>query len=69
SQATSAGAGIALGGVFRDAVLHSPIGDLFGAATPYFFVYAIELALLVATIVVGYRLMLSRAFGIENAPD
>ncbi|OLS44465.1 MFS transporter [Rhodovulum sp. BSW8] len=68
-QATSAGAGIALGGVFRDAVLHSPIGDMFGAATPYFFVYAIELALLVATIVVGYRLMLSRAFGIENAPD
>jgi BCD family chlorophyll transporter-like MFS transporter len=66
-QATSAGCGIALGGVFRDAILASPIGGLFGAATPYFFVYAIEFGLLLATLVVGYRLMVSRAFGIERA--
>jgi BCD family chlorophyll transporter-like MFS transporter len=56
-QATAAGAGVALGGVLRDLVGALATQGFFGAAlarpsTGYAFVYALEIGLLVATIVV-----------------
>ncbi|MBN2905863.1 MAG: PucC family protein [Rhodobacteraceae bacterium] len=62
-QATAAGAAIALGGVMRDLILISPIGGMFGAATPYFFVYALEFGLLGLTMVVVYPLIAHKVFG------
>jgi BCD family chlorophyll transporter-like MFS transporter len=56
-QATAAGAGVALGGVLRDLVGALASQGIFGAAlarpsTGYAFVYALEIGLLVVTIVV-----------------
>ena len=56
-QATAAGAAVALGGVLRDIVGALATQGFFGAAlarpsTGYAFVYALEIGLLVATIVV-----------------
>jgi BCD family chlorophyll transporter-like MFS transporter len=56
-QATAAGAAVALGGVLRDIVGALASQGIFGAAlarpsTGYAFVYALEIGLLVATIVV-----------------
>jgi len=50
-QATSAGAAVALGGIFND-VVRTATGSATGTAASYGFVYMIEIALLVATIVV-----------------
>ncbi len=49
-QASAAGAAIAIGGVVRDVVAHWQAPGLRGATTAYHSVYAIELALLVATL-------------------
>ncbi len=49
-QATAAGIGVALGGILNDLV-RSAGGSIWGPATGYGFVYMIEIALLVATIV------------------
>ncbi|HSM20934.1 MAG TPA: PucC family protein [Rubrivivax sp.] len=56
-QATAAGAGVALGGVLRDIVGALATQGIFGAtlarpSTGYAFVYALEIGLLVATVVV-----------------
>jgi BCD family chlorophyll transporter-like MFS transporter len=49
-QATAAGLGMALGGVVRDLTLMSPLAAGTGPAVPYIIVYAIEIALLAATL-------------------
>lgn len=51
-QATAGGAGIALGGIIRDLLVAANAETSLGAATPYAAVYAIEVALLFAAIVV-----------------
>ena len=50
-QATAAGIAIALGGIVRDVVAGTAPKTALGAATGYHFVYAIEVLLLVATLV------------------
>jgi len=65
-QATAAGAAIALGGVARDVIAASPIAGLFGAATPYFFVYGTEFCLLALTLVAVYPLIAHKVFGAET---
>ncbi|MGC9417890.1 MAG: PucC family protein [Rhodovulum sp.] len=67
-QATAAGVAIALGGVARDLILASPLSALFGAATPYFFVYGAEFLLLAITLVVVYPLIAHKVFGVERRP-
>jgi BCD family chlorophyll transporter-like MFS transporter len=54
-QATSAGLSIAIGGIMRDVILAMPessipFGGLFGAATPYISVFALEMALLAGAV-------------------
>jgi BCD family chlorophyll transporter-like MFS transporter len=61
-QATAAGLGMALGGVVRDVVLMSPLAAGTEPAVPYIFVYAIEIALLAATLLAMLPL-----FGIRPA--
>lgn len=67
-QATAAGVAIALGGVARDLILASPLSQLFGSATPYFFVYAAEFLFLVATLVVAYPLIAGKVYGNRRRP-
>jgi MFS transporter, BCD family, chlorophyll transporter len=67
-QATATGAGVALGGVIRDAVgalaAHGALGPaLTDAATGYSFVYHIEIALLFAALVAIGPLVRSAAVG------
>ncbi len=50
-QATAAGIAIALGGIVRDVVAGTAPTTALGAATGYHFVYAIEVLLLIATLV------------------
>lgn len=59
-QATAAGLGVALGGVIRDVVIQMPIADLFGLATAYIAVYALEILLLLLTMAVLFPLVLRR---------
>jgi BCD family chlorophyll transporter-like MFS transporter len=64
-QATGAGIAMALGGVIRDLVNYFAINNFFGAdlanpSTGYIAVYAIEIALLIATIVAMAPLMKQR---------
>jgi MFS transporter, BCD family, chlorophyll transporter len=56
-QATAGGIGIGLGGVIRDVVVASPFGQSFGAATGYTVVYAIEILLLVITLIAMFPLV------------
>jgi BCD family chlorophyll transporter-like MFS transporter len=59
-QASAAGVAIALGGIIRDLVAsHLPEGTL-GAATPYDCVFGLEIALLLATIIMMAPLVRSR---------
>lgn len=51
-QATSAGAGIALGSVLRDIMLALDLKTGFGAATPYLAVYLLEILFLIAALAV-----------------
>ncbi|TCO70312.1 PucC family protein [Rhodovulum euryhalinum] len=67
-QATAAGLAIALGGVARDLIVVSPFSTLFGAATPYFFVYGAEFLFLLAAVVVVYPLIVHKVFGAEGRP-
>jgi len=55
-QATAAGAAVALGGIFND-VVRTAAGSATGTVASYGFVYMIEIALLVATIVVMLPLL------------
>jgi BCD family chlorophyll transporter-like MFS transporter len=50
-QATAGGIGIALGGIIRDLVTASNLNESYGAASGYNAVYAIEIILLIATLV------------------
>jgi BCD family chlorophyll transporter-like MFS transporter len=50
-QATAAGVGIAVGGLIRDLAVSFSSADVFGVARGYNFVYAIEIVLLIATVV------------------
>jgi MFS transporter, BCD family, chlorophyll transporter len=64
-QATAAGAAVALGGLMRDGVSALASQGLFGPAlalpaTGYAFVYAVEMALLAATVVVMTPLLATR---------
>jgi BCD family chlorophyll transporter-like MFS transporter len=56
-QATAAGIAVALGGIIRDILVVLPIGQTFGAATPYVAVFALELLLLVAALLVSRPLL------------
>jgi BCD family chlorophyll transporter-like MFS transporter len=56
-QASAAGVAIALGGIIRDVVANLPIHQAFGAATPYTSVYALEVILLIAAILVMIPLL------------
>ena len=56
-QATAAGIGIGLGGVIRDAVAASSIYTAYGAAAGYNAVYALEILLLVLTIIALFPLL------------
>ena len=57
AQAVAAGLAIALGGIIRDVVASSPSQSLFGPATGYICVYALEIILLVWTLVTMAPLM------------
>jgi MFS transporter, BCD family, chlorophyll transporter len=56
-QATAGGIGIGLGGVIRDLVIASPLANSYGAATGYTVVYAIEILLLVITLIAMFPLV------------
>lgn len=56
-QATAAGIGVALGGVIRDVVIQLPFANLFGLATAYIAVYALEILLLLLTMAVLFPLV------------
>ena len=56
-QASAAGVAIALGGVIRDVVAICLIHQAFGPATPYTSVYALEVVLLIAAIIVMIPLL------------
>lgn len=63
-QATSAGAGMALGGIGRDLIDALARNQVFGAvfdrpATGYAFIYAVEMVLLLLTVIVMGRLLAS----------
>ncbi len=59
-QATSAGVAIAAGGVIRDVILSLPVGNEYGAATPYVPVFALEMVFLVLALVVIHPLVTRR---------
>jgi len=46
-QATAAGVAIAIGGVIRDVIIHTPDADWFGPGTAYMVVFGLEIVLLV----------------------
>ncbi len=58
-QASAAGVGIALGGIIRDVVASFVRNDIHGAAFAYDCVYAIEIVLLLATVLTMYPLVRS----------
>ena len=51
-QATCAGVAVTIGGAIRDIILAMPIGAEYGAATPYYPVFAIEIVLLILALAV-----------------
>ena len=55
-QATAAGIGVALGGVLRDIVLHLPIAQTLGTATPYIAVFALEAVVLAMALIAAWSL-------------
>jgi len=57
AQAVAAGLAIALGGIIRDVVAHSQVESRFGDATSYLCVYALEIILLIWTLVAMAPLM------------
>ena len=57
AQAVAAGLAIAVGGIIRDLVAHSPAQGQFGDATGYMCVYTLEIILLVWTLIVMAPLM------------
>lgn len=60
-QATAAGIGVAVGGVIRDLLIDVQIGTMSSIASAYIAVYALEIVLLVMTLVVIWPLI-SRPF-------
>ena len=60
-QASAAGFAIAFGSILRDLVASLPIAETLGPATGYAAVYALEVALLLAALVVMYPLLRRRA--------
>jgi BCD family chlorophyll transporter-like MFS transporter len=56
-QASAAGVAIALGGIIRDVVAATAPHNAFGAAAGYMSVYALEIILLLATLVTMARLV------------
>ena len=60
AQAVAAGLAIALGGIIRDVVASSPAQGQFGHATGYMCVYALEIILLIWTLVTMSPLMRQR---------
>ena len=59
-QATSAGIAISLGGVIRDVIIGLPVGDAYGAATPYVPVFALEMVFLLLALVAIHPLVARR---------
>ena len=55
-QATAAGIGVALGGVLRDIVLHLPVAQTLGSATPYIAVFALEAVVLAMALIAAWSL-------------
>jgi BCD family chlorophyll transporter-like MFS transporter len=60
-QATAAGIAVAVGGVMRDLIVASPIGGLYGHATAYIGVYALELVLIFAALAVMAPMVFNRS--------
>ena len=60
-QATAAGCAIAAGGVIRDILIALPMDSLFGPATAYMAVFALELLFLGLALVAVYPLLPSQA--------
>ena len=63
-QAVAAGLAIAFGGILRDVVASSQIQGLFGNATGYMAVYALEILLLLWTLITMAPLM-RQSFGVS----
>lgn len=59
-QATAAGLAIAFGGILRDVLLTLPIGSLYGPATPYLAVFALEAVFLGLALALAFRLRLGK---------
>jgi BCD family chlorophyll transporter-like MFS transporter len=55
-QATSAGIGIALGGIVRDVLLVLPVAGRFSMSTPYTFVFTIEIVFLAIAVLAALPL-------------
>lgn len=64
-QATAAGIGIAVGGVIRDLLINVELGAMSSVTTAYIAVYALEIILLVLTLVVIWPLM-GKTLATEN---
>lgn len=64
-QATAAGIGIAVGGVIRDLLINIELGAMSSVTTAYIAVYALEIILLVLTLVVIWPLM-GKTLATEN---
>ena len=60
-QASAAGVAIALGGIIRDLVAHHGPHGTIGAAAPYDCVFGLEIALLLATIIMMAPLVRHRS--------
>lgn len=56
-QATAGGVGIGLGGIIRDLIIASPLRQIYGPAAGYNAVYAIEIFLLIVTLIALIPLM------------
>ncbi|SIS80827.1 PucC family protein [Phaeovulum vinaykumarii] len=65
-QATSAGVAVAAGGIVRDVILSLPEGHIYGEATPYLAAYVIEVAFLIAGLLVMAPLVRNKTLAAER---
>ena len=68
AQASAAGLAIALGGVIRDVVSSLPVRSYLGPATGYVAVYALEILLLLATLICMAPLLRRPSMAVAPAP-
>ena len=65
-QATSAGLAVALGGLIRDAIVLLPVGETVGLEAAYLAVFALEIVLLFATLLVASPLIVGRRAALQR---